>query len=204
MLHFMDSNVVGDGVTKQQIALSRALPILIATLVFTTIIALLSLRVVGQLGDTDQLSGGEGVNFSLLAPVCNAEGVANVSSYDVDEPGVKPIVVLRLTNGVWVADSSVIPSGWQATLVEETELVLCMVDVQEIVLPRCDDGADVLVGYRSEVGLVVAGSGRVLAQDTFSPDTAQLTCWDADTPTLANAINTDQIQTWLQPHILIP
>lgn len=184
--------------TKQQIALARALPILIFTIIFATIIALLSLRVIRQTNES------ETINYSTLAPVCNGEAISHVLPYKEDESGIKPIIAFRLTNGGWVADTTAVPVSWQASSVEQTVLVLCMVDTQEFTLPLCDNVEQTqLIGYRTEIGLVAAESGRVLNQLIIEPTIPNGTCWDA-TNDQPSSTQQDQLQSWLQPYVITP
>lgn len=175
-------------------ALARALPILLATLCFGVILAVLAWRAVSQVPDTDE----RGQNWPLLATVCEGRGVLTTTPYERG-PGRHPALAFRREAAGWALAEELIPAGLAPTTLGEIQLVLCVEAAQAVALPLCGAEDDPpATAQQAEVRLLAASTAALIARSTLGAERPPAGCWPADQP----LPNLDAaITEWLVPFV---
>lgn len=182
--------------TKRQIALARAFPILIGIVVFGAIIVFLALRTIQGVEQSEEVAA----QFEALAGVCgnlasNGRELARISPEANELRGV----AFRLLEDEWVYDATSLPPERRAAQPEEANFVLCLGPSEPLVTTACgadDAGAAPtrIYGELLTARLFAAGSGDPIAEDTLrsAPDVG---CRDEDGPVLR--VGVEQVGDWL-------
>jgi hypothetical protein len=157
--------------------------------------------------------------FGPLAEVCYGGTVENAAPYS-EEPGIHPAMgVGSYSSG---ADPSprpyVVPKKALPETLQETELVVCLGDEEEVLLDRCaytdDEGNKIgildLYGFERKVTLIEAKTGETVAQEIIEGKAPQ-ECLDTeafpkDKDTMerkGSHVSDDDIEEWVRPYVII-
>lgn len=180
--------------TKRQIALARAFPILIGIVIFGAIIVFLALRTIRGVEQSEEVAA----RFEALAGVCELPTSDVSSTSDVFAQPARG-VAFRLLEDDWVYDATSLPPERRATQAEEADFVLCLGPAEPLVTTACggdDAGAAPtrIYGETVTARLLVAGSGDPIAEDTLrsAPDAG---CRDEEGPILR--VGVAEVGDWL-------
>lgn len=176
-------------------ALLRALPILVFTVLFGTLIVLLALRTAGGVRQSEDVVAA----YLPVIPACDGEAIALAPDYDPAAPAQR-VVVLRRAGTGWAPDPAVAPEAWQPDAPEEAELVLCLEASLPLTAPPCDGDQEEqrTYGYATTARLVASATGEEVASTILNsaPDPG---CWRTEPE--AVPLSNEQIQAWLGPFV---
>jgi hypothetical protein len=180
--------------SQRQIAFARALPILIGTLLCGTIIAVLALRTIRTVNQSEALVQ----RFAEVAPVCDGQPFPGAAPY---QPGDEtPITAtFRQSNDRWLLDPGALPQTWQPQNAGDVQLVLCLGATQELTTERCqpdEDGAQPTRPYGQAMfaRLLTAQDATLLAEEILQtgPDPG---CWEEEPE--AETIGPERLREWV-------
>lgn len=158
--------------------------------------------------------------FIPLAEVCQGYRFETAATYS-RTPGKHPAVGVNQGDDGWQIDMRFIPREAQAQSLAETQLVLCMGEVEDVFIESCSyTDLDNPYGpvrnrveryyYKQEARLVVAKTGRVINVETFTGKSARH-CKDIEqfqpdekvVRLKGTDISADEVQSWLRPQLII-
>ncbi|MCA9980997.1 MAG: hypothetical protein KDD89_09190 [Anaerolineales bacterium] len=193
------SNEPGRG----QLALRAALPLLLFTICAIGGASVLAVRNVINLSSSSAI-------YDATAVVCAAQAVPQAAPYTPADGLQKTVAFRQLLDGRLQIDSAVIPEAWQPTSLEETALVLCLVNERTAYRAKCaEDGqsdSPFTTEYGREITAVLrsAHSGEIIAEGQISsvPDAPEGCLAELpDAPPPNDDIPLSHIQAWLAPYV---
>lgn len=187
------------------------------TIAFVWALALVVLVLVGYFMMQNRKFQNE---FAPLVEVCRGKWVDSASPYK-NTPGTHPAVGVTLNSGKFQLDQYFIPREARARSLAETQVVLCLDEVQEVFIESCpyfpvnNPGAQATNAveryyYKQEARLVEVKTGRLITRQAFtgkSPHYCTETEWfskDKRTIKLTGTpISTTEVQRWVRSHLII-
>ena len=159
-------------------------------------------------------------DFAPLVEVCQGKRIKAAATYS-RTPGKHPAVGVKQGPDGLQLDMSFIPGEAQAQLLAETQLVLCMGKVEDVLIESCpytDLGNPYgpvtnyveRYYYKQDAKLVVAKTGRVISVETFTGKSARH-CQDIEQfrpdekviRLKGTDISIDKVRSWLRPQLII-
>ncbi len=179
---------------KRQIALRQALPILLFTILFGIVLAVLAWRGARNAG---QLSA-ESQEFARFARVCEGVGLPAASPFDRQSP-VHPTLIFRRTSDGWELARSIIPPADFPAGLGEVQLVLCVGQPEVVSIPHCE-GDRAATGAQLALHLRAADSATTVNRGVLGLEAPAEGCWPAAQPTPEIPTDAD-IWSWVEPYV---
>jgi len=186
---------------RGQMALARALPLLIFTLCAVGIISIMAIR-------NYQRFSSSATMFDATAVVCSGLPAPSAAPFDSSgDTAIHPTVAFFIfNNGLIRADNSYIPESWQPQSIEEVSWVMCIEADRPAYRVLCDNEAIVNeYGRELVVTMRSAQTADVLAVDTItSEEIADTLCWDElptvrpPDPATVERVPVARVEAWLE------
>lgn len=174
-----------------QKAFTRALPILLFTVIFGALIVFLALRTVSGVRQSQVVVA----SYEGVLPACDGQAVKGSPSYNAGADGLHPIVALRRSGSGWAPDPGALPAAWTPDEPAAAELALCLEAALPLSAPACDDDETLAVyGYTATARLVATATGETVSSTvlTSAPEPG---CWNVEPD--AAPLRNEQLQEWL-------
>jgi hypothetical protein len=179
---------------KRRIALRQALPILLVTILFGIVLAVLAWRGARNAG---QLAA-ESQEFAQFSRVCEGAGLPAASTFDRQSP-VHPTLIFRQTATGWELARSIIPPADFPSGLGEVQLVLCVGQPEVVTIPHCDSD-QTATGAQLPLHLRAADSAATVTRRVLGLEVPADGCWPADQPVPGVPTDAD-IWSWVEPYV---
>ena len=169
------------GGNRSRLALTRALPILIVTLLFGLLLAALAWRGIRRADDFSPQSQ----EFELFARNCEGSGLPAAAEFN-RQSATHPVVIFRETAEGWTLDMAILPESEHPKGLAEVQLTACIGEPEVVTIPRCDVSAEdsaapFITAPQLPISLVASRTGAIVHRDLLGLPATD--CWPA-----ANAV----------------